>query len=57
MSGANLTLPQDGHDVGTDQRFSPLASVPFPLLTDAPHVRFGSSHVSTLTCLGWCNVH
>ena len=31
-------------------------SIPFPLLTVAPRVRSGSSHASTLTCLGWCNV-
>ena len=33
MSGANLTLPQHGHAVGTDQRSFPLANVSSPLLT------------------------
>ena len=29
MLGVNLTLPQDGHAVGTDQRSILLANVPF----------------------------
>ena len=47
MSGANLTLPQDGHAFGTGQRFSPLANISFPLLTIALGVG-SESHVPWL---------
>ena len=56
MSDANLTLPQGGHATSTSQRSSSSANISFPLLTVIPHVGFESSHVSILTCLGWCNV-
>ena len=46
MSGANLTLPQDGHTVGMDQRSFLLANVPFPLLIVVPRVESESNHVS-----------
>ena len=57
MSSANLTLPQDGHVVGIDQTSFPPANISYPLLTTIPRVGFGFSHVSILTCLGWCIVH
>ena len=56
MLGANLTLPQDDHAVGTDQRSFPIAKVSSPLLIAIPRVGYGSNHVSILTCLGWCIV-
>ena len=57
MLDANPTLPQDGHVVGMGQRSLSLANVSFPLLTAIPCVGSRSSHVSTLMCLSWCNVH
>jgi len=57
MSGANFTLPQDDHAVSTNQRSFTLTNISSPLLTAIPHVGSGSSHVSILTCLGWCTIH
>ena len=57
MSGVNLTLPQDGHAVGTDQRSFTSTNVLSPLLTVIPRVGSKSNHVNTLTCLGWCTAH
>ena len=51
-----LTLPQEGHIVGTGQRSSSSANVPFFFLTASSRVGFRSSHVNTHTCLGWNNV-
>ena len=46
----------DGHAIGTGQRSSSSANVPFFFLIASPRVGFESSHVSTHTCLSWCNV-
>ena len=56
MSGVNLTLSQGGHTIGTSQRSSSLADASLPFLTASLRVGSKSSHVSTLTYLGWCNV-
>ena len=51
MSGANLTILQDGHAIGMGQNTFPLANISLPLLIVISRVGFKPSHVSILTCL------
>ena len=44
MSSANLTLPQDGHAIGTNQRSFTPTNISSPLLIVIPRVESESSH-------------
>lgn len=61
ISGANLTLSQDGHAIGTNQRSFPIVNASSPLLIAIPCVGSGSNHINIPTCLGWytiqCVIH